>query len=45
MANLYRKVIQLEISGNGVALEKCSILYSNDDQNWKFERDETPREI
>lgn len=43
MINLYRKVMKLEFSGNGVALEKCSIIYSNDDQNFKFERGENSK--
>lgn len=43
MINLYRKIMKLEFSGNGVALEKCSIIYSNDDQNFKFERGENSK--
>lgn len=43
IAKLHRKVIKLECSGNGVALAKCSILYSNDNQHFKFGKDETPR--
>lgn len=35
--------MKLEFSGNGVALEKCSIIYSNDDQNFKFERGENSK--
>lgn len=43
IAKLHRKVIKLECSGNGVALAKCSILYSNDNQHFKFGKDKTTR--
>lgn len=42
IAKLHRKVIKLECSGNGVALAKCSILYSNDNQHLSLERTKLP---